>query len=92
MRRLRTACERAKRTLSSASYIEVDSLYEGIDFYTSITRAKFEALCEDLFRSCLDPVDKVIRDAKVDKSKVDEVVLGGSSRIPVGSKFTFHIF
>ncbi len=52
-------------------------------FYTSITRAKFESLCEDLFRSCLDPVDKVIRDAKVDKSSVDEVVLvGGSSRIP----------
>ena len=85
MRRLRTACERAKRTLSSSASasIEVDSLYEGIDFYTSITRAKFESLCEDLFRSCLDPVDKVIRDAKVDKSSVDEVVLvGGSSRIP----------
>ena len=85
LRRLRTACERAKRTLSSSANasIEVDSLYEGIDFYTSITRAKFEALCEDLFRSCLDPVDKVIRDAKVDKSVVDEVVLvGGSSRIP----------
>ena len=82
MRRLRTACERAKRTLSgsASASIEVDSLYEGIDFYTSITRAKFEALCEDLFRSCIDPVDKVIRDAKVDKSSVDEVVLvGGSS-------------
>ena len=85
LRRLRTACERAKRTLSSSSNatIEIDSLYEGIDFYSSITRAKFESLCDDLFRGCLKPVDKVIVDSKIDKSKVDEIVLvGGSTRIP----------
>jgi heat shock protein 1/8 len=85
LRRLRTACERAKRTLSTATQasIEIDSLYEGIDFYTSITRARFEELCIDLFRSTLDPVEKVLRDAKVDKKSVDDIVLvGGSTRIP----------
>ena len=65
-RRIRTAAERAKRTLSSSTNanIEIDSLYEGIDFYTNITRAKFEALCDDLFRNCLNPVEKVLRDSK----------------------------
>ena len=85
LRRLRTACERAKRTLSSAAQtsIEIDSLFEGIDFYTSLTRARFEELCQDLFRSTLEPVEKVLRDAKVDKSQVHEIVLvGGSTRIP----------
>jgi heat shock protein 1/8 len=85
LRRLRTACERAKRTLSSSTQasIEIDSLYEGIDFYSSITRARFEELCMDLFRKCMDPVEKVIRDAKMDKSTINEVVLvGGSTRIP----------
>ena len=85
LRRLRTACERAKRTLSSSAQtsIEIDSLYEGIDFYTSITRARFEELCADLFRSTLDPVGKVLADAKIDKSQVEEIVLvGGSTRIP----------
>ncbi|KIO25699.1 hypothetical protein M407DRAFT_75393 [Tulasnella calospora MUT 4182] len=85
LRRLRTACERAKRTLSSAAQtsIEIDSLYEGIDFYTSITRARFEELCQDLFRSTLDPVEKVLRDSKIDKSAVNDIVLvGGSTRIP----------
>jgi heat shock protein 1/8 len=85
LRRLRTACERAKRTLSSSAQtsIEIDSLFEGIDFYTSITRARFEELCQDLFRSTLQPVDRVLSDAKVDKSQVHEVVLvGGSTRIP----------
>ncbi|KAE9399330.1 heat shock cognate 70 [Gymnopus androsaceus JB14] len=85
VRRLRTACERAKRTLSSAAQtsIEIDSLYEGIDFYTSLTRARFEELCQDLFRSTLDPVEKVLRDSKIDKSNVHEIVLvGGSTRIP----------
>ncbi|CAL9091482.1 unnamed protein product [Musa textilis] len=85
LRRLRTACERAKRTLSSTSQttIEVDSLYEGVDFYVTITRARFEELCMDLFRKCMDPVEKVLRDAKIDKGQVDEVVLvGGSTRIP----------
>merc|ERR1719248_347828 len=85
LRRLRTACERAKRTLSAASQttIEIDSLYEGMDFFTSITRARFEELCQDLFRCTLDPVEKVLRDAKMDKRSVHEVVLvGGSTRIP----------
>mgnify|MGYP005994624141 FL=1 len=85
LRRLRTACERAKRTLSSTSQttVEIDSLFEGIDFYSSITRARFEDLNADLFRKCMEPVEQVIRDAKMDKSKVDEVVLvGGSTRIP----------
>ena len=85
MRRLRTAAERAKRTLSSSTQanIEVDSLFEGIDFYTSITRARFEDLCADLFRNCLQPVERALLDAKLDKNKIDEVVLvGGSTRIP----------
>jgi L1 cell adhesion molecule like protein len=85
VRRLRTACERAKRALSSATQtnIEIDSLYEGVDFYTSITRARFEELCADLFRSTMEPVEKVLRDAKMDKRTVSEVVLvGGSTRIP----------
>ncbi|GLI63523.1 hypothetical protein VaNZ11_006508 [Volvox africanus] len=85
LRRLRTACERAKRTLSSAAQttIELDSLFEGIDFATSITRARFEELCMDLFRKCMDPVEKCLRDAKMDKSTVHDVVLvGGSTRIP----------
>merc|ERR1712063_161669 len=85
MRRLRTACERAKRTLSSSTQasIEIDSLYEGIDYYTTITRARFEELCADLFRGTLEPVEKAIRDAKMDKSKIHKVVLvGGSTRIP----------
>lgn len=95
LRRLRTACERAKRTLSSSAQtsIEIDSLYEGIDFYTSITRARFEELCQDLFRSTLDPVEKVLRDAKVDKSQVHEIVLvGGSTRIPKVQKLVSDFF
>lgn len=95
LRRLRTACERAKRTLSSSAqtFIEIDSLYEGIDFYTSITRARFEELCQDLFRSTLDPVEKVLRDAKVDKSQVHEIVLvGGSTRIPKVQKLVSDFF
>ncbi|KAJ7955660.1 Heat shock 70 kDa protein [Quillaja saponaria] len=85
LRRLRTACERAKRTLSSTSQttIEIDSLYEGIDFYATITRARFEELNMDLFRKCMEPVEKCLRDAKIDKGDVHEVVLvGGSTRIP----------
>uniref|UniRef100_A0A7S0DX51 Heat shock protein 70 n=1 Tax=Hanusia phi TaxID=3032 RepID=A0A7S0DX51_9CRYP len=85
LRRIRTACERAKRTLSSAANttIEVDSCFEGIDFYTNITRAKFEELCSDLFRGTLDPVDRVLRDSKISKGQVHEIVLvGGSTRIP----------
>lgn len=85
MRRLRTSCERAKRTLSSSStaQIEIDSLVDGVDFNISITRAKFEALCSDLFRKTMEPVEKVIRDSKISKSAIHEVVLvGGSTRVP----------
>ncbi|KAL8806431.1 MAG: hypothetical protein Q9182_001346 [Xanthomendoza sp. 2 TL-2023] len=95
LRRLRTACERAKRTLSSSAQtsIEIDSLYEGIDFYTSITRARFEELCQDLFRSTMDPVERVLRDAKIDKSSVHEIVLvGGSTRIPKIQKLVSDFF
>ena len=95
VRRLRTACEKAKRTLSASSSanIEIDALYEGKDFYTSITRARFEELCADLFRGCLDPVEKVLRDAKMDKSSVHEVVLvGGSTRIPKIQKMLSDFF
>merc|ERR1712017_61896 len=85
LRRMRTACERAKRNLSSSAnaQIEIDSLFEGVDFYSSITRARFEDLCADLFRGTLDPVEKVLKDSKADKGSVHEVVLvGGSTRIP----------
>lgn len=85
IRRLRTACERAKRTLSSTAQtmVEIDSLFDGTDFYTTITRARFEELNSDLFKKCMEPVEQVLRDAKIDKSKVDEIVLvGGSTRIP----------
>ncbi|CAL5424371.1 unnamed protein product [Camellia sinensis] len=85
MRRLRTACERAKRTLSSTTQttIEIDSLYERIDFYTTITRAMFEEMNVDLFRKCMEPMEKCLRDAKMNKSNVHDIVLvGGSSRIP----------
>ena len=85
MRRLRSACESAKRTLSSSSTasIEIDSLFEGHDFMTTITRAKFENLCEPLFRRTIVPVEQVLRDSKMSKSQIDEVVLvGGSTRIP----------
>ncbi|XP_068229260.1 heat shock-related 70 kDa protein 2-like [Palaemon carinicauda] len=95
LRRLRTACERAKRTLSSSSQanVEIDSLYEGIDFYTSITRARFEELCADLFRTTLAPVEKALRDAKLDKSSIDDIVLvGGSTRIPKVQKLLQEFF
>ena len=95
LRRLRTSCERAKRTLSSSSQtsIEIDSLHEGIDFYSTITRARFEELCSDLFRSTLEPVEKALRDAKLDKSKIDEIVLvGGSTRIPKIQKLLSDFF
>jgi heat shock protein 1/8 len=85
LRRLRTACERAKRTLSSSTqaHIEIDSLFDGIDYNATITRARFEDLCMDYFKKCMEPVEKVLRDSKLSKSQVDEVVLvGGSTRIP----------
>merc|ERR1712038_2051544 len=85
LRRLRTACERAKRTLSASKQatIEIDSLMDGIDFYTSITRAKFEDLCMDLFQSTMKPVSKAVTDANISKEQIHEIVLvGGSTRIP----------
>ena len=85
VRRLRTACENAKRILSTSSTtnIELESLFEGRDMSFSISRARFESLCEDLFRKCMEPVEQVLRDAGVSKSEVDDVVLvGGSTRIP----------
>merc|ERR1711981_1023379 len=95
MRRLRTACERAKRNLSSSANasIEIDSLFEGIDFYSSITRARFEDLCADLFRGTLEPVEKVLRDSKIDKGSVNEVVMvGGSTRIPKVNELVTSFF
>jgi len=85
LRRLRTACEKAKRSLSSATQatIEVDSILDNQDFNTTITRAKFESLCETLFQRCLKPVEQTLSDAKMAKDEVREVVMvGGSSRIP----------
>lgn len=95
LRRLRTACERAKRTLSSSTQasIEIDSLFEGIDFYSTITRARFEELNADLFRSTLEPVEKALRDAKLDKAQVHDIVLvGGSTRIPKIQKLLQDFF
>ena len=85
VRRLQTACENAKKALSSASManLEIDSLYDGIDFSSTISRAKFESLCVDLFKKTFDPVERVLKDAKVSKNEVHEIVLvGGSTRIP----------
>nr|AAS45710.1 heat shock protein 70 [Macrobrachium rosenbergii] len=95
LRRLRTACERAKRTLSASAQasIEIDSLYEGTDFYTSVTRARFEELCGDLFRGTLEPVEKSLRDAKMDKAQIHDIVLvGGSTRIPKIQKLLQDFF
>ena len=73
--------------------LEIDSLYEGIDFYTSITRARFEELNADLFRGTLDPVEKALRDAKLDKSQIHDIVLvGGSTRIPKIQKLLQDFF
>lgn len=95
LRRLRTSCERAKRILSSSTQtsIEIDALHDGHDFYTSITRAKFEELCGDIFRAMLEPVERVLRDAKMSKSDIHEVVLvGGSTRIPRIQKLLSDFF
>merc|ERR1711874_189124 len=95
VRRLRTACERAKRTLSASAQanLEIDSLFEGIDFYTSITRARFEELCSDLFKGTIEPVEKAMRDAKMDKSSINDIVLvGGSTRIPKIQKLLQDFF
>ncbi|QLQ79412.1 hypothetical protein HG537_0C00590 [Torulaspora globosa] len=95
LRRLRTAAERAKRTLSSVTQttVEVDSLFDGEDFETSITRARFEDLNSSLFKSTLEPVEQVLKDAKISKSQIDEVVLvGGSTRIPKVQKLLSDFF
>ena len=95
LRRLRTACERAKRTLSTSTeaIIEIDALADGIDFNSKISRARFEELCGDLFRGTLEPVEKALRDAKMDKRSIDEVVLvGGSTRIPKIQKLLQDFF
>merc|ERR1711990_1129889 len=95
LRRLRTACERAKRTLSSSAQaaIEIDSLFEGEDFYTSISRARFEEMNSDLFRGTLDPVEKSLNDAKLSKGDINEIVLvGGSTRIPKIQKLLQDFF
>jgi len=85
IRRLRTQCERAKRQLSSSvnAYIEIDGFYDGIDFVTSMSRATFENINADLFKKTMEPVEKVLKDAKMSKSQINEIVLvGGSTRIP----------
>merc|ERR1711907_896236 len=85
LRRLRTACERAKRTLSSSTqaHIEIDSLYDGIDFNSTITRARFEDMNMDYFKKCMAPIEKVLKDSQLSKGEVHGVVLvGGSTRIP----------
>ena len=85
LRRLRTSVEKAKRTLSTATQasVEIDSLAEGIDYQTTITRAKFEQLCDSVFKRTIAPLDQLLTDAKVDKNSIDEIVMvGGSSRIP----------
>ena len=85
LRRLLTACERAKKQLSSSTqaYIEIDGFFDGIDFMSSISRAAFENMNSDLFRKTIDPVEKVLKDAKMSKSQINEIVLvGGSTRIP----------
>merc|ERR1711991_499311 len=95
VRRLRTACERAKRTLSSSAQasIEIDSLANGIDFYSSISRARFEELNQDLFRKCLEPVERAINDSGLSKSAISDLVLvGGSTRIPRVQKLLSDYF
>jgi len=95
LRRLRTQCENAKRNLSSSKVanITIDALFEGIDFKTTITRAKFEQLNSDLFRATMDPVKKVLQDANLDKSQIHDVVLvGGSTRIPKVQELLSELF
>jgi L1 cell adhesion molecule like protein len=95
LRRLRTACERAKRTLSNATQttVEIDSLFDGEDFNANITRARFEDLNQKAFAGTLEPVGQVLKDASIDKSKVDEIVLvGGSTRIPKIQKLLSDFF
>lgn len=95
IRRLRTSCETLKRSLSSTTQgsIEIDSLYDGIDFSSSITRARFEELCSDVFKNTMVPVDKVLIDSKMSKGDIDEIILvGGSTRIPKIQKMLSDFF
>ncbi|KAL1481785.1 hypothetical protein MTO96_034182 [Rhipicephalus appendiculatus] len=95
VRRLRTAAERAKRILSSTTEttIEIDALFDGTDFHTKVTRARFEELCQDLFKVIHLPIQRVLDDSKMDKMKVDDVVLvGGSTRIPRIQKLVKEFF
>ncbi|CAH0515985.1 unnamed protein product [Peronospora belbahrii] len=95
LRRLRTACERAKRTLSTSAqaYIEIDTLFEGIDFNSTITRARFEDLCGSFFQKTMEPVAQVLRDSKLSKNQVNEIVLvGGSTRIPKVQQLLMDFF
>nr|CAI5842674.1 unnamed protein product [Callosobruchus analis] len=95
LRRLQTACERAKRTLSSATQasIEIDSLAEGIDLYTGITRATFEDLNNDIFTRTIEPVDKAVKDARLTKNQIHDIVLvGGSTRIPKIQQLLLNYF
>lgn len=95
LRRLRTACERAKRTLSGGTQatIEIDSLFDGEDFNSNITRARFEDLNQKAFAGTMIPVQKVLDDADLDKSKIDDIVLvGGSTRIPRIQKLLSDFF
>ena len=95
MRRLKSSCENVKKNLSSSTQasIEIDSLYEGIDFTASITRARFEEICSDIFRKIFEPIDKVLKDSGIPKSKIDEIVLvGGSTRIPKVQNYLSNYF
>lgn len=95
LRRIRTAAERAKRSLSgqTQSNIEIDSLYEGNDFSVNLTRAKFESLCSDIFQKTLEPVERVLKDAKISKGEIHDIVLvGGSTRIPKVQELLSNFF
>ncbi|KAL1303666.1 hypothetical protein AAFC00_007020 [Neodothiora populina] len=95
LRRLRTACERAKRTLSNGTQatVEIDSLFDGEDFNANITRARFEDINAKAFNGTIQPVEQVLKDAAIEKSKVDEIVLvGGSTRIPRIQKLLSDFF
>lgn len=95
MKRLLTQCEKIKRTLSSATTasVEIDSLYDGIDFVGALTRARYEELCADIFQKAMVPVEKVLQDAKLDKSQIHEIVLvGGTTRIPKIQKMLSDFF
>ena len=95
LRRIRSAAERAKRSLSGQTQanIEIDSLYEGNDFSVNLTRAKFESLCSDIFQRTLEPVERVLKDAKISKGEIHDIVLvGGSTRIPKVQELLSNFF